>query len=303
MLIAVQDNATFRHFVTTHQSRAVASLKKWLPNVDDRPKLLHQALHYSTLNGGKRIRPLLIYAIGEALNTDISLLDGPACAVELIHCYSLIHDDLPAMDDDDLRRGKPTCHKAFDEATAILAGDALQALAFQILAEYHSEQLTAKQRIQMIIQLSKACGSLGMAGGQALDLSATGKTQSLAQVTSIHQQKTAALITASVCLAGIASRCEPQHIAAIKQYGENIGLAFQIQDDILDVESSTQQLGKQQGADVALGKSTYPSIVGMEQAKKDVDHFYQQALASLYKIDLQSDVLIALSRYLVRRTF
>ncbi|MBL4647685.1 MAG: polyprenyl synthetase family protein, partial [Gammaproteobacteria bacterium] len=123
MLIAVQDNATFRHFVTTHQSRAVASLKKWLPNVDDRPKLLHQALHYSTLNGGKRIRPLLIYAIGEALNTDISLLDGPACAVELIHCYSLIHDDLPAMDDDDLRRGKPTCHKAFDEATAILAGD------------------------------------------------------------------------------------------------------------------------------------------------------------------------------------
>lgn len=288
-------------FASTHQERIHDYLSAKLPAENQIPQRLHQAMRYSVLNGGKRIRPLLVYAMGDAFNASLADLDSVAAAVELIHCYSLIHDDLPAMDDDDLRRGKPTCHKAYDEATAILAGDALQALAFEILATHHSDNLTAKQQLQIFQTLACACGSQGLAGGQALDLAATGQSLDITYVENMHRKKTGALITASALMGAMSGTIDATQLIAIKNYGDLIGLAFQIQDDILDIEGDTATLGKTQGTDIAADKLTYPAIVGLSSAKIKVQALFDAAMAELDTINKQTPQLRAFSNYLIRR--
>jgi geranylgeranyl pyrophosphate synthase len=242
---------------------------------------LLEAMRYSTLAGGKRVRPVLVYTTGEALGAPLELLDAAACAVELIHVYSLVHDDLPAMDDDDLRRGRPTCHRAFDEATAILTGDALQARAFEVLAQAPAG-IPASARIEMLRVLANAIGTRGMAGGQAIDLEAVKQTLNEAQLERMHRQKTGALIQASVMLGAIsAGAADAAQHAALESFGAEIGLAFQIQDDILDVEGSTDLLGKRAGADADLVKPTYPSVLGLETARARAHACRDRAIAAL----------------------
>ena len=262
------------------QKRINAYLKQCLPSPSQIPQRLHRAMQYAVLNGGKRLRPLLVYATGICLDTDLENLDKPATAVELIHTYSLIHDDLPAMDDDNLRRGQPTCHRAFNEATAILVGDALQSLAFECLASQSS--LPSKQQIQMIKMLAIASGSQGMAGGQDLDLEAEGRTLDLTHLEQIHRLKTGALIQASVHLGAVAAGCTDVAILSLlKQFAQHIGLAFQIHDDILDVEGKVEKLGKTPGSDVADHKATYPSVLGLTEAKKRRQKSYTTAMEAL----------------------
>jgi farnesyl diphosphate synthase len=242
---------------------------------------LLEAMRYSTLAGGKRVRPVLVYATGEALGASLETLDAAAAAVELIHVYSLVHDDLPAMDDDDLRRGRPTCHRAFDEATAILTGDALQARAFEVLAQAPAT-IAATARIEMLQVLADAIGTRGMAGGQAIDLEAVKKTVSLAELERMHLQKTGALIQASVLLGAIsAGLTDIEQRVALEKFGIEIGLAFQIQDDILDVEGSTAMLGKRAGADAERVKPTYPSAIGLEKARAAARTHHDRAIEAL----------------------
>ncbi len=278
------------------------ALDHWLPEADVQPTHLHEAMRYSVLGEGKRIRPVLVYATGEAFGVELEHLDSPACAVELIHAYSLIHDDLPAMDNDDLRRGRPTCHKAFGEATAILAGDALQALAFHILAHSSTIHVSAKQRLQMIDILAQASGSRGMAGGQAIDLAAVGKRLNIAELENMHIHKTGALIRASVELGALsAPEVDPFSFEAVSHYAKCIGLAFQVQDDILDVESDTETLGKPQGSDVERNKPTYPELLGLEGAKKAARELHAQALESLDRFDKRADPLRWIADYIIQR--
>lgn len=282
------------------QTRVERSLARMLPPAGESPARLHEAMQYATLNGGKRIRAALVYATGEALGCDeVLLLDDAACAVELIHAYSLVHDDLPCMDDDDLRRGQPTCHRAFDEATALLVGDALQALAFEILSghEQHSDR-----RIQMIKILAEASSSRGMAGGQAIDLESVGKTLELEQLEDMHNRKTGALILASVQMGGLAANADSAAMASLNAYGRAIGLAFQVTDDILDVEGDTDILGKKAGADAALGKPTYPGIMGLEQAKAQANRLRQDALESVANLGDNGGLLFGIANYIVERT-
>jgi farnesyl diphosphate synthase len=257
-------------------------------------------MRYSVLNGGKRVRPVLIYATGQALGIEESLLDNAACAIEIIHAYSLVHDDLPAMDDDDLRRGRPTCHKAFDEATAILVGDALQVLAFQILAR--DSHLPVEPRLRLIDILATESGTTGMAGGQALDLAGEGQTLTIAEVEHMHACKTGALIRASVMMA---AACAPQLDAEVKQalqrYATAIGLAFQIQDDVLDVEGDAALLGKATGADQAHSKPTYPAVAGLQAAKLRVQNLHTEALAELAPLGIAAQPLREVSDWLVFR--
>lgn len=259
--------------VPTYQRRIEEVLARTLEIEGGATARLLEAMRYSTLGGGKRVRPVLVYATGEALGAPLELLDAPAAAVELIHVYSLVHDDLPAMDNDDLRRGRPTCHRAFDEATAILVGDALQARAFEVLANAPTT-VGASVQLEMLRVLADAIGTRGMAGGQAIDLESVKQTLGEAALERMHRQKTGALIQASVLLgalsAGIQGGAER---GALTTFGAEIGLAFQIQDDILDVEGTTQSLGKRTGADADRVKPTYPSVLGMDQARR-------QALAS-----------------------
>jgi geranylgeranyl pyrophosphate synthase len=264
------------------------------------PARLHEAMHYATLNGGKRIRAALVYATGETLDCDEGLLlDDAACAVELIHAYSLVHDDLPCMDDDDLRRGKPTCHRAFDEATALLVGDALQALAFEILSRQEQQ---SEQRLKMIKILAEASSSRGMAGGQAIDLESVGQTLDLAQLEDMHNRKTGALILASVQLGGLAANADNSTTAQLNAYGRAIGLAFQVADDILDVEGDTDILGKKAGADAALGKPTYPGIMGLEQAKAQANRLRRDALESAANLGDNGGLLSGIANYIVERS-
>lgn len=282
-----------------YQTRIEAVLERVLPSAEVLPMRLHEAMRYSVLNGGKRMRPLLVYATGEALGLTPELLDLPAAAIELIHVYSLIHDDLPAMDDDVLRRGKPTCHCAYDEATAILAGDALQALAFQLIAQAH-EHLTAEQRLRMLQQLSFAAGSRGMVGGQAIDLAAVGKQLTELELEQMHIHKTGALIRSSVLLAAYTAHDLPEkQLIQLDHYAKCLGLAFQVQDDILDIESDTQTLGKTRGADAAAGKPTYPSIIGMSAAKRKLDELYLEAVAALE--GLNAPLLLEIAEFTVKR--
>ncbi|MGE8296224.1 MAG: polyprenyl synthetase family protein [Pseudomonas sp.] len=263
---------------------------------------LYQAMRYSVMNGGKRVRPLLVYAACEALEGDIERADGAACAVELIHAYSLVHDDLPAMDDDDLRRGQPTTHKAFDEASAILAGDALQSLAFEVLADRRRNPQEAETRLQMIELLSQAAGPAGMVGGQAIDLGSVGLQLDQQALEVMHRHKTGALIEASVVLGALASG-NPDELArkALLQYARAIGLAFQVQDDILDVESDTATLGKTQGKDEAHDKPTYPALLGLDAAKDYALELRDQAQHVLRPFGNSAEPLRELARYIVER--
>lgn len=284
------------------RERAEVSLEHWLPRETIHPSRLHEAMRYSVLNGGKRIRPVLSYAAGFAVGADENTLDVAGTAVELIHAYSLVHDDLPAMDNDDLRRGKPTCHKAFDEPTAILVGDALQSLAFQVLAQGLDHAIPAEQRLEIINILAIASGSRGMAGGQAIDLASVGKSLNIAELEDMHIHKTGALIRASVkmgalCLPGV----DQGRVKKLDHYAKCIGLAFQIQDDILDVTSDTATLGKTQGADQALNKPTYPALMGLDAAREMASELHQDALQSLAEFGERAEALIWIADYIINR--
>ncbi|NEV60718.1 (2E,6E)-farnesyl diphosphate synthase [Thiorhodococcus minor] len=290
----------FDAFRTRCLARTESTLDEILPPVSVQPSRLHEAMRYTVLASGKRIRPLLAYAAGEAMGVENDALDRPAASVELIHAYSLIHDDLPAMDDDDLRRGRPTCHRAFDEATAILAGDALQTLAFQILAE--APGLRAESRIRMVETLSRASGSRGMVGGQAMDLEAEGTPLDVAMLENIHIHKTGALIRASVQM-GIRARGDvvPDHAERLDHFAKCLGLAFQIKDDILDVEGDTSEIGKTAGRDLELNKATYPAIVGLTEAKEMAKRLTDEAHAALEVFGGAADPLRWVANALLER--
>lgn len=288
--------------LTQYQQRAETALQQWLPDTTSKPARLHEAMRYAALGGGKRIRPVLVYATGQALDVPLEQLDGPACAVECIHAYSLVHDDLPAMDNDDLRRGRPTCHIAYDDATAILVGDALQAIAFEILAADPAIRANSAQRLRMIKELAHASGSFGMVGGQALDIEATGHTLPLADLETIHRYKTGALIRASVRLGALgATQVDDTAMKRLDRYASAIGLAFQVRDDILDVESDTATLGKPQGSDAERDKLTYTSLLGLEGARAKARELHDIALDSLADFAPSADPLRWLSEYIVNR--
>jgi len=294
--------SSFAAQLTAWQSRTERELARRLPSPDHSPQRLHAAMRYAVLGGGKRVRPVLTYATGTALGLPLESLDGAACAVEFIHAYSLAHDDLPAMDDDDLRRGQPTCHKAFDEATAILAGDALQVLAFEGLAKDPTLPKDPAIRLRLIEILSHCSGTQGMAGGQALDLAAEGRDASLAEVTQMHIWKTGALIRASVTMAAACvPALSPKLAADLEKFADAIGLAFQIQDDLLDIEGDPKLLGKKVGADEALAKPTYPAVAGMDAARVRVRELHTEALSHLQDLGPRAQPLRDVSEWLVFR--
>lgn len=293
----------FKDFVRASRERVDSALTYYLP-LDQDPTQLREAMRYSLFNGGKRVRPTLAYASAlaisvDALNTHSELLNRVACALESLHSYSLVHDDLPAMDDDDLRRGKPTCHIAFNEATAILAGDALQTFAFELLSE--PDITDAKIQLALITQLAKASGVQGMVLGQAIDLAAVDKTIDLSQLENMHRHKTGALIRASVSMGATALGASKAQLNALDTYAAAIGLAFQVQDDILDVIADTETLGKQQGADIARNKPTYVALLGLEGARAKAQELHQQALAALNEFGESANYLRALSAYIIER--
>ena len=293
-----------KDLLVDYSNQVDAQLEQLLPQAIGPAEALFAAMRYSVFNGGKRLRPALCFAAANAIgggNTTENTAKV-AAAVEAIHAYSLIHDDLPAMDDDDLRRGKPTCHIQFGEATAILAGDALQSLAFQQLTEL--SDLPAETRLELVSMLSRYAGCAGMVTGQAIDLAATGQALQLEQLKTMHGYKTGALIEASVLMGAIATgAANQQQLDALKQFASAIGLAFQIQDDILDEESSTEHLGKQQGSDAANNKSTYTSILGLEQAREQAAELYQQSMSSLELFAERAEPLRQLASFIVSRAY
>lgn len=282
----------------------LATKLKELPIND--PTLI-EAMRYGLLIGGKRMRPYLAYITGEAVSADLNDIDAVAGALECIHAYSLLHDDLPAMDDDDLRRGQPTCHKAFDEATAILAGDALQTLAFDILANhtFSTNQAISTMPIQvtLIQQLVRASGYQGMCGGQALDLAATGKTISLCELEVLHSLKTGALLEASVLMSAMCSgEVTNEYKTILSEYAQLIGLAYQVQDDIIDLTSTEEELGKPVGSDIAANKSTYPALLGLQGAKDKAENLLQQALQALNRLPYNTQSLADFATFIVKRS-
>ncbi|KRG76780.1 geranyl transferase [Stenotrophomonas ginsengisoli] len=280
------------------RARVEAALDAALPAADLAPQRLHQAMRYSVLGGGKRLRPLLVYAAGRCTGAAVEQLDAPAVAVEMVHAYSLVHDDLPAMDDDSLRRGQPTTHIAFDQATAILAGDGLQARAFQVLANADVAPSTAMGWLR---SLAAAAGAPGMCGGQALDIDATGKQQSQAELERMHALKTGALIRSAVHMGALAGTDDAATLAALDRFADLLGLAFQVRDDILDIEADTATLGKTAGKDVAQDKSTYPALLGLDGARNYLQQLDQQMLACLDTAGDQADALRALAHMAVHR--
>ena len=281
--------------------RAEHALDRSLPPVAQPPTELHRAMRYAVLGGGKRLRPLLVYATAHALGEDGRSLDAPACAVELIHAYSLVHDDLPAMDDDALRRGRPTCHIVFGEAMAILAGDALQALAFEVLADETGRTTDAATGMAMLRSLSRACGAEGMAGGQALDLAAVGRPLTLAELEHMHACKTGALIRASVQLGALASGADAATRDTLDRYADAVGLAFQVRDDILDVEGESAVIGKTAGKDAAADKPTFPSIIGLDASRARLTELTDLALAAIAPLGSRASLLAELARYAAQR--
>lgn len=290
----------FTAFASHCRYRVDSALELYLPLGDD-PTQLRAAMRYSLFNGGKRVRPILTYASALAINPAIALelLDPVACAIECLHSYSLVHDDLPAMDDDDLRRGKPTCHIAFNEASAILAGDGLQTLAFDLLTQ---TDLPAASQIQLVRQLASGSGAGGMVLGQAIDLAAVDHQLDLKQLENMHRHKTGALIRAAVAMGAIAAGATSTQLQALDGYAAAIGLAFQVQDDILDVIADTATLGKQQGADMARNKPTYVSLLGLDTAKTKAAELHQQAQAALVDFDESAIHLRQLAHYIVERS-
>ncbi|WP_369933385.1 polyprenyl synthetase family protein [Xanthomonas tesorieronis] len=282
------------------RQRVEAGLDAQLPSAAAAPQRLHAAMRHATLGGGKRMRPLLVYATGALFAADETRLDAPALAVELIHAYSLVHDDLPAMDDDALRRGRPTVHIAFDEATAILAGDALQSLAFALLA--NAGAADAALRVRWLQTLADAAGAAGMCGGQALDIDATGTVQPLTDLQRMHALKTGALIRASVRLGALGGGADAAALAQLDTFASALGLAFQVRDDILDIEASSEQLGKTAGKDAAQAKSTYPALLGMDGAKAKLAELATTMRDSLQGHGARADTLAALARLAVDRS-
>jgi geranylgeranyl pyrophosphate synthase len=284
------------------RARMEAALAGRLPRSDQTPERLHAAMRYSVLGGGKRVRPILLLATARALGLAEEQVEAAACALELVHVYSLVHDDLPSMDDDDLRRGRPTCHKAYDEATALLVGDALQSLAFELLA--HDAALPADPaiRVRLVGLLARAIGSFGMAGGQAIDLEAEGRKLAIEQVEEMHSLKTGALIRASVMMgAACVPALEPRLERALAGFAAPIGLAFQIQDDLLDVLSDTATLGKAAGADRERGKPTYPAILGVSASQEQVHRLHAQAMESLAPFGARANALHGVTDWLLAR--
>ncbi|MBI5331110.1 MAG: polyprenyl synthetase family protein [Betaproteobacteria bacterium] len=279
------------------QARMETALAACLPDATLAPQRLHAAMRYVTLGGGKRVRPMLAFAAGEAVNADMDRVEAAACAVELIHVYSLTHDDLPCMDDDDLRRGKPTCHVEYDEATALLVGDALQSLAFEVLAEGGGSA-------GMLRQLARAAGSRGMCGGQAVDLASTGQSLDLAELEFMHIHKTGALIQAAVLLGALADDAladDARH--RLERYARCIGLAFQVMDDVLDAETDTATLGKTAGKDAAQGKATYLTLMSAKEARAYADELTSEALAQLEPFGARGQRLAEIARFIVERRY
>lgn len=284
-----------------YSQRLEKYLDQLLPASSLAPERLHKAMRYASMGTGKRIRPALVYATSEAIGVDNTQIDASAAAIELMHCYSLIHDDLPAMDDDDLRRGKPTCHRAFDEATAILAGDAMQALAFAVLTRPESN-IGSSIQAKLVSILATASGSLGMAGGQALDLAAVNHIMSIEELEIMHRKKTGCLIHACIDMAQTCShKLEPEQRHQLLQFGDLLGLAFQIRDDILDEISETSVLGKPQGSDRAQNKPTYVSVLGIDKAQNRCRDLLEQALKCISMLDSRADNLRLLANYIVGR--
>lgn len=303
---AAERSATqpFEHTLNAYQKRVDAALLTHLPDVHGSATQLPSAMRYAVTNGGKRIRPVLAYSTGKALGLALERVDVPACSVEMLHAYSLVHDDLPAMDDDDLRRGNPTCHKAYDEATAILAGDALQALAFTVLALNPDPSLTDTARIRMVQILGEASGAAGMAAGQAIDLESVGRSLSLAELENMHNHKTGALIKASVLLPAVmAKQSDASLLQRLDSYAGAVGLCFQIVDDILDVVSDTETLGKPQGSDEQQEKPTFPAILGLDASIERAIEQHEKALAILQPLGAQAESLRLLSSYIVERQY
>jgi len=284
-----------------YQQRVNGQLNHYINIANPISPSLNEAMEYGALLGGKRVRPFLVYAVGEMLGSSLTSLDPLAAAVECIHAYSLIHDDLPAMDNDDLRRGQQTCHKKFDDATAILAGDALQTLAFDIISMPNAA-LTAQTQLKMINHLAKASGDHGMCAGQTLDLAAEMQSVDLITLEKIHQAKTGALIKVAVQLGAMTKADLPaQHLQLLCTFAEAIGLAFQVHDDILDIVGDTQTLGKPQGSDLALNKSTYPALLGLEEAQQKAQILYQEALYALAKLPYNTELLSLFAQYIIKR--
>ena len=293
-------SASFGERIDGYVERVDLALDKALPAASEQPERLHEAMRYAVFNGGKRVRPLLVYATGECLDVDPAALDAPATAIELIHAFSLVHDDLPAMDDDDLRRGKPTVHRAFDEATAILAADALQPLAFQVLADL--ELAPHRVRVELVRLLAGACGSIGMTGGQSIDLDSEGKRLSQAEVERMFSLKTGALIHAAVVSACLLAKDLPrEQFLNLDAFARGIGLAFQIKDDILDVEGETDVIGKPAGSDAELDKASYPGLFGLDAAHARCDHLLDENLDRLDALGVRAEPLRWLARYIVHR--
>ncbi|MFT5140281.1 MAG: farnesyl diphosphate synthase [Rhodothermales bacterium] len=276
-------------------------LRESLQSMEGTPELLHDAMNYSVLAGGKRMRPMLVYAVCDALKIDYRKLDGVACAIEIIHAYSLIHDDLPAMDDDDLRRGRPTCHMHFDEATAILAGDALQALAFEILASDSQLAKNAETQVKIIREISRACGSSGMAGGQILDLSAVGREITHQDLSNMHRLKTGALIKVTATSVAQFAGANADLAFKLEEYGECVGLAFQIHDDILDVTGNKEKTGKFMQKDARQAKPTYPGILGLEASREQAIELRDRALSVLKSFPGDTSALVWLANFAIDR--
>lgn len=296
------NNASLFSALAHYQERNNAQLKIWIDRLDHPNLTLMQAMKHGALLGGKRVRPFLTYATGKMFGLLDDALDTPAAAIECIHAYSLIHDDLPAMDNDAMRRGHPTCHIAFNEASAILAGDALQALAFSILADGPLFEAGNAYRLQMIKELAHASGAWGMCLGQALDLEAEGKQIDLSCLETIHRNKTGAIIRAAVRLGAFAAGEKAvAYLPELDLFSQAIGLAFQVQDDIIDITSDTQTLGKPQGSDIAAKKSTYPSLLGLDGAKEKAALLHKEALQALGSIPYNTEQLQLFARYIIER--
>jgi geranylgeranyl pyrophosphate synthase len=283
--------------------RMESALARCLPGPDEVPARLHEAMRYSVLGGGKRIRPALLFAAARAVGLSEDEVEAAACAIELVHVYSLVHDDMPAMDDDDLRRGRPTCHKAYDEATALLVGDGLQSLAFQLLASDPKLPASPAIRVRLIDLLARAIGTFGMAGGQAIDLAVQGTRLDIAEVEHMHALKTGAVISASVLMAAECAPPEPDLYAALARFASAVGLAFQIQDDLLDVTGDVSTLGKATGADSERAKPTHPAIIGIEASQRRMRLLHDEAIAVLAPFGARADALRSLAHWLLSRQY